>query len=81
MSGFADFKRDPKLARAHSIQDQWLLLMRLAFNTIYVNIIYVYLGDWNTKGVRGLYCFLFAGDVAADSADDGQSIQLDGEGL
>lgn len=54
-SGFADFGLDPTLARAHSIQDQWLLSMKLPFNTIYVNTICVYIRDWNTEGVCGLY--------------------------
>jgi hypothetical protein len=42
LSGFANFGRDPALVRAHSIQGQWLFSVKLSFNMIYVNIIYVY---------------------------------------
>lgn len=57
------------------------LIDEMAFNMIYVNIIYVCLCAWNTKGVCIPYCFLFAGNVTADSANNGQSIQFDSEGL
>jgi hypothetical protein len=78
LSGFANFGRDPALARAHSIQGQRLFSAKLPLNTIYVNIIHV---DRVAKIEECLWprLVLFACDMTADSADDRQAVQFDGK--
>lgn len=47
-----------------------------------MSTLFVFTSAIGTPKVFAAYiCFLFSGNVAADSADNGQSIQLDGEGL
>ena len=51
LSGFTGFVQDLRPARAHSIQGQLLLKARLPFDTIYVNIVYVYPCQWGIEDV------------------------------